>query len=287
VSSHHSAAAPKKQKRLTAPDIHARKGAEPVVCLTAYTTPMARLLDPHTDLLLVGDSLGMVLHGLETTLGVTLEMMILHGQAVMRGSRRSLVVVDMPFGTYEGAKETAFENCARVMREVGCGAVKLEGGERMAETIEYLTKRGIPVMGHIGLTPQAVQSDGGFKTKGRCEEDWAPIEADARAVAEAGAFSVVLEGMAEPLAKRITQSIAIPTVGIGASAACDGQILVSEDMLGFNEKVPRFVKRYAEVGHTIEDAAKAYAEAVRGRSFPEAVHTYGMKESTKLKKAVG
>src|SRR5947207_4821827 len=234
-------------KRRTAPAIRARKGAEPIVCLTSYHAHTARLVDRYCDVILVGDSLGMVMHGLETTVPVTLEMMILQGHAVMRGSKRALVVVDLPFGSYEGSKEQAFASCARVMKETGCGAIKLEGGRRMAETIAFLVERGIPVMGHVGLTPQSINTVGSFRAQGREEADWAPIEADAHAVADAGAFAVVLEAIAEPLARRITTQVAIPSIGIGASPACDGQILVLEDMLGLSPRVPRFVKRDADL----------------------------------------
>ena len=266
-------------KRLTAPDIRARKRGQPIVCLTSSHAHTARLLDRHCDLILVGDSLGMVMHGLETTVPVTLDMMILQGLAVMRGSKRALVVVDMPFGSYEASKEQAFMSAARVMKETGCGAIKLEGGVRMAETIAFLAQRGIPVMGHVGLTPQAINSLGSFRAQGRREEDWAAIEADATAVAEAGAFAVVLEAMAEPLAARITRSVAIPTIGIGASAACDGQILVLEDMLGLSSRVPKFVKRYAELGGAIEDAVASYALEVRSRAFPAEANVYHLAKS--------
>jgi 3-methyl-2-oxobutanoate hydroxymethyltransferase len=265
-------------KRISVPEIMAHKNAAPVVCLTCYHAHTARLLDGHVDLMLVGDSLGMVIHGMENTLGVTLEMMILHGQAVMRGSSRALVTIDMPFGSYEESPAVAFRNAARVMQETGCQAVKLEGGARMAETVHYLTQRGIPVMGHIGLTPQRIQIFGGFKTQGRTEAEWPAIEADARAIAEAGAFAVVLEGMAEPLAAKITRDIAIPTIGIGASPLCDGQILVMEDMLGLNPKPPKFVRTYASMGPDIEAAVKAYAAEVRARTFPGKENVYQMKK---------
>ena len=226
--------------------------------------------------MLVGDSLGMVMHGYKTTVPVPLELMIMHGAAVMRGSKHALVVVDLPFGSYEESPSVAFRNAARVMKKTGCGAVKLEGGRRMAETITFLTERGIPVMGHIGLTPQSVNMMGGFKTQGRRQEEWAAIEADAEAVADAGAFAVVLEGMAELLAAKITHSIGIPTIGIGASAECDGQILVLEDMLGLSPSVPRFVKKFAELGGAIEDAVKDYANEVRAAQFPGREHVYAM-----------
>lgn len=268
-------------KRLTAPDIRARKGGEPIVALTSYHAHTARLLDRHCDLILVGDSLGMVMHGLETTVPVTLDMMILQGLAVMRGSKRALVVVDMPFGSYEASKEQAFMSAARVMKETGCGAIKVEGGRRMAETIAFLAERGVPVMGHIGLTPQSINTIGSFRAQGRDETDWAPIEDDARAVTQAGAFSVVIEAVAEPLARRITAAVAIPTIGIGGSVACDGQILVLEDMLGLSPRVPKFVRRYGDLGPSIEAAVAAYAADVRSRAFPGPEHVYAMRTKGK------
>ena len=266
-------------RRLTAPDIRGRKGGEALVCLTSYHAHTARILDSYCDVILVGDSLGMVMHGLESTVPVTLDMMILQGNAVMRGSRRALVVIDLPFGSYEASKEQAFTSAARVLKETGCGAIKLEGGRRMAETIAFLVERGVPVMGHVGLTPQAINTLGSFRAQGRHEVDWAPIEADARAVAEAGAFSVVLEAMAEPLARRITAEVAIPTIGIGASVACDGQILVLEDMLGLSPRVPKFVKRFSDLGPSIELAVKSYAKDVRARYFPSPDHVYPMRKT--------
>lgn len=266
-------------KRVTVPEIRAHKNAKPVVCLTCYHAHTARLLDSHVDLMLVGDSLGNVMHGLETTIPVTLDMMITAGKAVMRGSKHALVVVDMPFGSYEESPQIAFRNAVQVMKETGCQAVKMEGGARLAETINYLTQRGIPVMSHIGLTPQSFNTMGGFKTQGRTEAEWPAIEADARAVAEAGAFSVVLEGMAEPLAAKITRQISIPTIGIGASAECDGQILVMEDMLGLNPNPPKFVRQYANLGPDIEAAVKAYAVDVRERRFPGKENVYTMKKT--------
>lgn len=265
-------------RRLTAPDIRARKGGDPVVCLTSYHAHTARIVDAYCDVILVGDSLGMVMHGLETTVPVTLDMMILQARAVMRGSRHALVVVDMPFGSYEASKEQAFKSAARVMKETGCGAVKLEGGRRMAETIAFLVERGVPVMGHVGLTPQAINTIGSFRAQGRDPSDWAPIEADARAVADAGAFAVVLEAIAEPLGRRITEEIMIPTIGIGASVACDGQVLVLEDMLGLSSRVPKFVKRFGDLGPAIERAVKGYAQEVRARRFPGPEHVYPMRK---------
>ena len=263
-----------KARAVTPPQVVAAKGSTPLVCLTAYTTPMARLVDAHCDIALVGDSVGMVLHGLPSTLGVTLEMMIMHGKAVRRGLEHALMVVDMPFGSYEKGPEQAFGNAARVMAETGCAAVKLEGGETMAETIRFLTRRGIPVMAHVGLTPQAVNAFGGYTVQGRGESGDRVLR-DARAVAEAGAFSVVLEKVPERLARRITEEVAIPTIGIGASAACDGQVLVTDDMLGmFTEFRPKFVKRYAELGQEAEAAIGAYAAEVRARKFPAAEHLF-------------
>jgi len=265
-------------KRVTAPEIAKRKGGTPIVALTAYHAHTARIIDPYVDMLLVGDSLGMVMHGYETTVPVPLELMIMHAQAVVRGSSRALVVVDMPFGTYEESPPIAFRNAARVLKETGCGAIKLEGGVHMAETIRYLTSRGIPVVGHIGLTPQAVNTIGSFKPQGRHRSEWAAFEEDAKAVAEAGAFAVVIEAMAELLAARITKQISIPTIGIGASAECDGQILVLEDMLGLSPRVPKFVKEYAQLGGAIEGGVKAYATEVRSRAFPSDAYTYPMFE---------
>ncbi len=264
-------------KRLTAPDILARKGGEPIVALTSYHAHTARIVDKHCDVILVGDSLGMVMHGMETTVPVTLDMMILQGRAVMRGSSRALVVVDMPFGSYEASKEQAFMNAVRVLKETGCGAIKVEGGKRMAETIAFLVERGVPVMAHVGLTPQAINVLGSFRAQGREETDWAPIEQDTLAVAQAGAFSVVLEAVAEPLARKLTAAVPIPTIGIGASVACDGQILVLEDMLGLSPRVPKFVKRYTQLGPGIDKAVADYAAEVRARTFPAAEHVYPMK----------
>ena len=259
---------------VTPPDILARKGGDPLVCLTAYTTPLARLVDRHCDIVLVGDSVGMVLHGLPSTLGVSLDMMIMHGQAVRRGVERALLVVDMPFGSYEETPEQAFRNAARIMAETGCAAVKLEGGETMEKTIRFLTRHGIPVMAHIGLTPQAVNSLGGYKVQGRGGDAF-HILRDAEAVADAGAFSVVLEKVPATLADRITETVAIPTIGIGASRACDGQILVVDDMLGmFDAFRPKFVKRFAELGEAADAAIAAYAQKVRSRKFPSDAHVF-------------
>jgi 3-methyl-2-oxobutanoate hydroxymethyltransferase len=280
-----AAETPVPRKRITAPEITARKGGEPIVSLTSYHAHTAAIADPFVDFLLVGDSLGMVMHGYESTVPVPLDLMIMHGRAVVRGARRALVVVDMPFGSYEESPAVAFRNAAHVMKETGCGAVKIEGGRRMAETIRFLTERGIPVMAHIGLTPQSINVLGGFKTQGRVRDEWAAIEEDARVVAEAGAFAIVLEAMAEELARKITAAIPIPTIGIGASAACDGQILVMEDMLGLSPRVPKFVKAFGRVGEAIRAAIQAYAAEVRSRSFPAPEHTYALKENPAPAKA--
>jgi len=270
-------ARPKRQ--LTAKSIASRKGGEPIVCLTAYITPMAARLDKHCDLLLVGDSVGMVLYGLDSTLGVDLETMIRHGRAVCRGAKQALVVIDLPFGSYEESKEQAFRNAARALSETGAGAVKLEGGVEMAETVQFLTQRGIPVLGHVGLTPQSVNALGGYGARGRDVDEWQPIIDDAIAIAEAGAFAVVLEGVAEPLARKVTDAVPCPVIGIGASSECDGQILVTEDMLGLFAINPKFVKRFAELGESIENAIGEYAQEVRARKFPADEHTYKMKGS--------
>ncbi|UWR22687.1 3-methyl-2-oxobutanoate hydroxymethyltransferase [Sulfitobacter sp. S190] len=267
-----SATAPKKAP--LPDDIRARKGGVPLVSLTAYTTPMAQMMDPHCDFVLVGDSVGMVLHGLPSTLGVTMEMMILHGQAVARGLSGAMMVIDMPFGSYERSREQAFDNAARLMAETGAGAVKLEGGVAMAETIAFLVARGIPVMAHVGLTPQSINTLGGYKVQGRGAAGDAMM-ADAKAVAAAGAFAVVLEKVPQTLADAVTAAVDIPTIGIGASAGCDGQILVVDDMLGlFTAFKAKFVKRYAELGATGADAIAAYAEDVRARRFPGPEHVF-------------
>jgi 3-methyl-2-oxobutanoate hydroxymethyltransferase len=261
-------------RRPTPPDIRARKGGTPLVVLTAYTTPIARLVDAHCDIALVGDSVGMVLHGLPSTLPVTMEMMVMHGQAVARGLTRAMLVIDLPFGSYEEGPDQAFRNAARLMRDTGAAAVKLEGGAYMADTIAFLTARGVPVMAHIGLTPQAVNTLGGYKVQGR-GDDAARIRSDAAAVAEAGAFSVVLEKLPDALAREVTHAIDIPTIGIGASADCDGQVLVVDDLLGmFTAFRPKFVKRYAELGAEADRAIAAYAAEVRARAFPAAEHLF-------------
>jgi len=255
-------------------DVRARKGGAPLVCLTAYTTPQARLVDPHCDVVLVGDSVGMVLHGLPSTIGVTMEMMILHGQAVARGIATSTMVIDLPFGSYEAGPEQAFASAARLMAETGAAAVKLEGGVTMAATIRFLVERSVPVMAHVGLTPQAVHVLGGYKVQGRAD-DAARVMADARAVADAGAFAVVLEKIPDSLAQAITRAVAIPTIGIGASARCDGQILVTDDLLGqFTTFRPKFVKRYADLGVAADQAVAAYAAEVRSGAFPGPEHVF-------------
>ena len=269
--SSHSSAAP---ARLTVRQIRGRKGREPIVCLTAYTAPMADILDQVCDLLLVGDSVGMVLHGLPNTVGVTLEMMILHGQAVVRASSKALVVVDMPFGSYEGGHESAYANAVRILKETGAGAVKVESGPTVGETIAYLTSRGVPVMGHVGLRPQAVLMEGAFRARGRRPEDHACVIAEARQAEAAGAFCIVVEGVAEALAREITAAVSVPTIGIGASAGCDGQILVTEDMLGLFDWTPKFVRRYGDLRAHIAGAVANYAKDVRAGDFPGVAETY-------------
>ena len=269
---------PSPMKRLTVPKLKGMKGGEPIVMLTAYTARMAQLLDPHCDLLLVGDSLGQVIYGLPSTVPVTLEMMCAHGAAVVRGSWHALVAVDMPFGSYEAGPQQAFASAARVLKETGAAAVKLEGGEAMAETVAFLSARGIPVIGHVGLTPQAVNALGGYGARGRDEAEAKKIIADAEAVAQAGCFALVLEGVMEEIAADITKRVACPTIGIGASPACDGQVLVTEDMLGLFERTPRFVKRYEDMAARIEAAAAAYAGEVRSRAFPTEEQIYRAKK---------
>src|SRR5687768_2518439 len=269
---------PSPMKRLTVPKLKAMKGGDPIVMLTAYTARMAQLLDPHCDLLLVGDSLGQVIYGLPSTVPVTIEMMCAHGAAVVRGSWHALVAVDMPFGAYEASPEQAFASAARILKETGAAAVKLEGGEAMAPTIAFLTARGIPVIGHVGLTPQAVNALGGYGARGRDEAEAKKILADARAVDQAGAFLIVLEGVMEEIAAEATASVACPTIGIGASPSCDGQVLVTEDMLGLFERTPRFVKRYDDLASRIESAAATYAGEVRGRTFPGEEQIYRPKK---------
>ncbi len=265
--------------RLTVPALRARKGGEKLVCLTAYTAPMAALLDPHCDLLLVGDSVGMVLHGLPSTVGVTLDMMILHGRAVMRGSTQALVAVDLPFGTYERSPEQAFDTAAAVLGQTGAQAVKVEAGAGVAESIAFLTGRGIPVIGHVGLRPQAVNVEGGFKARGRSEVERARVMAEARAADEAGAFAIVVEGVAAELAQTITATVSAPTIGIGAGACCDGQILVTDDMLGLFEWTPKFVRRYGDLRAAIEASAARYAGDVRSGVFPAEAETYRFSSS--------
>lgn len=269
---------PAPMKRLTVPAILARKGKEPLVMLTAYTVRMAQLLDPHCDLLLVGDSLGQVIYGLPSTLPVTLDMMCAHGAAVVRGSYHSVVVIDMPFGSYEASPEQAFHSAARVMAETGAAAIKMEGGEAMAPTVAFLSARGIPVMGHIGLTPQAVNALGGYGARGRSNAEHAKIIADARAIADAGAFAIVAEGVVEPLARAIVAEVSCPVIGIGASADCDGQVLVTEDMLGLFERTARFVKKFDDMAGRISAAVETYAADVRSRSFPGPEQTYQPKD---------
>lgn len=269
---------PAPMKRLTVPAIRARKGGDPLVMLTAYTVRMAQLLDPHCDLLLVGDSLGQVIYGLPSTIPVTLEMMAAHGAAVVRGSYHAVVVIDMPFGSYESSPEQAFASASYLLKETGAAAVKLEGGEVMAPTVRFLVERGIPVMGHVGLTPQAVNALGGYGARGRSQAEAAKILDDARAIDRAGAFGMVIEGVVEPIAIEATRSVDCVTIGIGASAQCDGQVLVIDDMLGMFDRTPRFVKRFDDLAGRISAAVKAYAQDVRGRTFPGPEQTYAPKD---------
>lgn len=277
-------------QKITVPAIRSRKvakGASPIVSLTAYSKPMAQMLDPHVDLILVGDSLGMVLYGFDTTLPVTLDMMIQHASAVMRGAKQSLVIVDMPFGTYQASPEQAYMNAARVMAETGCAGVKIEGGTEMANTVSFLTQRGIPVLGHIGLLPQSLNTAGGYRSHGRNQVEADNLLKDARALQDAGAFAIVLEGIVEPLAAEITAMIDIPTIGIGASPACDGQILVTDDMIGlFQDFTPKFVRQFAQVGQDISKAIGDYATAVRTHQFPTDAQCFGVQRPVdKEKKA--
>ena len=269
---------PAPMKRLTVPAIRAAKGKTPVVVLTAYTIRMAQILDPHCDMLLVGDSLGQVVYGLPSTIPVTLEMMAAHGAAVVRGSYHSLVIIDMPFGSYEASPEKAFESASWLLKQTGAAAVKMEGGAVMAETVKFLTERGIPVMGHVGLTPQAVNALGGYGARGRSQEEAARILDDGRAIAAAGAFSLVVEGVVEPIAIELTRTLDCPTIGIGGSAQCDGQVLVAEDMLGFFERTPRFVRKFDDLAGRISVAVEAYAKDVRSRAFPGPEQTYAPKD---------
>jgi 3-methyl-2-oxobutanoate hydroxymethyltransferase len=264
-------------RRFTVRDLAAHKGKAPLVCLTAYTAPMARILDDHADVLLVGDSLGMVVHGLSSTVGVTLDMMILHGRAVMRGSNKAMVVVDLPFGSYEESHEVAWRSAARVMMETGCQAVKVESGEGIADTIAFLVERGIPVMGHVGLRPQAMNVDGGFRAKGRTKAERERVVREAMSADRAGAFAIVIEGVAEDIAAEITSMVNCPTIGIGASSKCDGQILVTDDMLGMFDWTPKFVRKYANLNEVIGAAVGQYATDVRARTFPAQVETYVLK----------
>ncbi len=265
-----------RQGRVTVPEIRRRKGKEPLACLTAYTAPVAQLLDPHMDLLLVGDSLAMVIYGMDSTVGVTLDMMIAHGRAVTRATEHACVIVDLPFGSYQESPEQAFRSAARIMAETHCQGVKLEGGAEMAETVRFLSERGVPVFGHVGLLPQYVNAAGGFRVRGRSGDEADQILQDAVAIADAGAFATVIEGVMEPLARRITENVEIPTIGIGASPDCDGQILVTDDLVGlFSKFKPKFVKRYAELGDQLEAAAVAYGKDVRSRVFPGTEQCFG------------
>lgn len=282
MSSHSSSASLYNKDKITVPALKQRKGKDPIVCLTAYTTPMARLLDPHVDLLLVGDSLGMVQYGYPSTLAVDVDTMIRHGAAVTRGAKRACVIVDMPFGSYQESREQAFRNAARIMAETGCDGVKIEGGAVMAETVRFLAERGVPVMGHIGLMPQSVQTLGGYRAQGTDQIGVDQLKHDILAVADAGAFSVVIEATVESVARELTAICPIPTIGIGASPACDGQVLVIDDMLGLTgDGTPRFVKKFADLAGTIDRAAAQYAAEVKTRSFPSTEHCFGTKPKSK------
>ncbi|ACT59640.1 3-methyl-2-oxobutanoate hydroxymethyltransferase [Hirschia baltica] len=270
-------------RRKTVRDIAKAKGETPIVCLTAYDAPMAKMMDPFCDLILVGDSVGMVVHGLDSTVGVSLEMMIMHGQAVMRGASQAMVVVDMPFGSYETNPDVAFLNAARIMKETGCQAIKIESGEYAADAVSHMVERGIPVMAHVGLRPQAVNVDGGFRAKGRSNAERKRVMAEAKAADEAGCFAMVVEGVAEDLADEITKTVSCPTIGIGASANCDGQVLVTHDMIGMFDWVPKFVRRYGDVRGEIGRAVEAYAADVRARRFPSKEETYSLSTNGKTK----
>lgn len=260
---------------------NAKTSGTPLVSLTAYTAPMAQIMDAHCDMLLVGDSVAMVVYGHDSTLKADMDMMCRHGEAVVRATQKAMVVVDMPFGTYQASKEEAFTNAARILRETGATAVKLEGGTELADTVRYLVERGVPVVGHVGLQPQSFNALGGYKAQGRDEDGARKIMDDAKAIDQSGAFAIVIEGVAEPLAAAITKEVSCPTIGIGASAACDGQILVTEDMLGITQgKKPKFVKEYAAAGKLMEEAIKTYANEVRARSFPDGAYTYSAKASS-------
>jgi 3-methyl-2-oxobutanoate hydroxymethyltransferase len=274
-----------KTDKITIPKFRAKKQGigigvhEPLVCITAYSKPVAQLIDPYVDMILVGDSLGMVLYGFESTLQVTLDMMILHAAAVKRGSSKALIIVDMPFATYQVSPQQAYKNASRIMAETGCAGVKIEGGLEMVDTVLFLTQRGVPVLCHIGLMPQSIEAAGGYRAHGRNADEADYLLKSAKALEAAGAFAVVLEGIIEPLAAQITSSISIPTIGIGASPACDGQILVSDDILGlFQDFTPKFVKKYADMGSLISEAAQQYASDVRLKKFPEDKHCFQIKK---------
>lgn len=266
------------RKKMTIRDIAGRKGGEPIVCLTTYSAALTRLIDPHADLLLVGDSLATAQHGFDTTVQITLDQMIFHTQSAMRAGPTSVVIVDMPFGCYEASPQAAFASAARIMKETGADGVKLEGGEKMAPTIRFLTENGIPVLAHIGLLPQSINATGGYRVVGRSGAEEERLRRDAKAIEEAGAFAVVMEGMVEPVARHLTGMLKIPTIGIGASSACDGQVLVTDDLLGLFDWTPKFVRRYANLRETITEAVAAYAGDVRSRSFPAEAETYPVKK---------
>lgn len=264
-------------QRITIPRIKSLKGKGRIVSLTAYTTPMSALMDEFVDLIIVGDSTGMVAYGMDSTLSVTLDMMIRHGQAVVKGSSRACVIIDMPFASYQESPQQAFRNAAKVMAETGAQGVKLEGGNEMLETVDFLTSRGIPVMPHIGLMPQHVNTMGGYKFQARTTEDIEQLVALALAFERCNAFSLLIEGTSEAAARNVTEAVRIPTIGIGASPACDGQVLVTEDALGlFSDYTPRFVKRYIDLSALIRDAFARYEHDVRTGSFPALEHCFGV-----------
>ena len=258
----------------------------PIVCLTAYTAPIASIADQHCDLLLVGDSVSMVLYGEDSTQNADMEMMIRHGKAVTKTAQQAVVIVDMPYGSYESDKIEALKNAQHIMDKTKCDGIKLEGGEAQAETIKFLVDNDIPIMGHIGLLPQSVNDTSGYKVQGREESGARQLKKDALAVQEAGAFSIVIEAIPEPLAAAITHVLSVPTIGIGASVACDGQILVTEDMLGLSlGSSPKFVEKFAHLNEVINGAIKEYTTQVKTRQFPAEKHIYKAINPDELKKA--
>lgn len=265
-------------KRRTVPELMAYKGSKKIACLTAYSAPIARLIDPALDLILVGDSTAMVGYAMPDTLSITLQQMADHGAAVVRSTQQACVVIDMPFGSYQVSPAQAFESAAFLLARSGATAVKIEGGAPLADTTRFLVERGVPVLAHVGLMPQYVNTMGGFKAQGMDVDAAERILADAKAHEAAGAFAVVIEGVAESLGRRITEELSIPTIGIGASPACDGQVLVIEDILGLSgDRIPRFAKKFGDAASVIRDAAQRYADEVRSGDFPALEHCFGVK----------